>query len=87
MAPSWGTSCLRSSRRILSTESTRGERPPCTQRMAPVELLREPEEEDVADVPAGPVLEGVGGAMGEEEPIFAGDWEGRVDMEGSEFRA
>src|SRR5277367_3908009 len=37
MAPSWGTSCLRSMRRILSTVSMRGLSPPRTQRMAPVE--------------------------------------------------
>ena len=36
MAPSWGTSCLRSMSRILSTVSMRGERPPWTQRTAPV---------------------------------------------------
>ena len=36
MAPSWGTSCLRSMSRILSTVSMRGLRPPWTQRTAPV---------------------------------------------------
>ena len=59
MAPSWGTSCLRSRRRIRSTESTKGLRPPWTQRTAPPPVEREPELEPEADVPAGPVLAGV----------------------------
>ena len=57
MAPSWGTSCLRSKRRILSTVSMRGERPPWTQRTAPPLLEREPLLELEAEVPDGPVLE------------------------------
>ncbi len=36
MAPSWGTSCLRSIKRILSTVSMSGLKPPWTQRTAPV---------------------------------------------------
>lgn len=65
MAPSWGTSCLRSRRRILSIESMRGLRPPWTQRTEPEGLEEEPLLEDVAPVPAGPVR--VWGLCGLEE--------------------
>lgn len=36
-----------------------GERPPWTQRTAPLGFDAEPELEEVAPVPAGPVLDGV----------------------------
>lgn len=84
MAPSWGTSCFRSSSLILSTESTRGERPPCTQRIAPVSFRRDPFAEDVAPVPAGPTRDGEG-ATGDDEPMFALS-DATLDCE-SEFRA
>ena len=54
MAPSWGTSCFLSSRRILLTVSTSGDRPPCTQSTAPPGEAVEEDGRDDADVPGGP---------------------------------
>ena len=60
MAPSCGTSCFRSSSRIMSTVSTRGLNPPCTQRTAPPDVaFDEPPASPVAPEPGGPVLFGV----------------------------
>ncbi|KAL1847677.1 hypothetical protein VTK73DRAFT_10296 [Phialemonium thermophilum] len=56
MAPSCGTSCLRSSRRILSTVSISGLSPPCTQSTAPAGLPTEPPLDPDAPDPGGPVL-------------------------------
>ena len=70
MAPSWGTSCLRSNRRILSTVSISGERPPWTQRMEPVEDggWMGKDEEDCCEVLGCGVLPRVGDeALGREE--------------------
>ena len=58
IAPSCGTSCLRSRRRILSTVSIRGERPPWTQRTAPPGLELVPPLKLDAPVPGAPVREG-----------------------------
>src|SRR5271163_1914017 len=58
IAPSWGTSCLRSNSRILSTVSISGERPPCTQSTAPLELPVVPLLYPDAPVPGAPVLDG-----------------------------
>ena len=69
----------------MSTESTRGDRPPCTHRMAPVSFRAEPLAEEVAPVPAGPTRPGVG-ATGDEEPMFALTCDAALDWE-SELRA
>src|ERR1700709_1829529 len=66
MAPSVGTSCLRSSNLILSMVSTRGESPPCTQNTAP-DSVDELWDEFEAPDPGGPVLRGVGGEVGNGE--------------------
>jgi hypothetical protein len=58
IAPSCGTSCFRSSKRILSTVSTRGLSPPCTHRTAPP-LSRDPMLSPDAPDPGGPVNVGV----------------------------
>ena len=57
----------------MSTLSTRGERPPWTQRTAPPPLDAEPEDEEVAAVPGAWGLEGVlvGEAVGDEERAWA----------------
>lgn len=67
MAPSWGTSCLRSRSRILSIVSIKGLRPPCTHSTAPLSPPREPPLDPDALVPAGPVFMGVANGAGELE--------------------
>src|SRR3569833_1768810 len=68
MAPSCGTSCLRSSSRILSTVSMSGLRPPCTQSTAPAGLPTEPPLEPDAPDPGGPVRAGADTPLGRLGP-------------------
>src|ERR1700743_1554316 len=70
IAPSCGTSCLRSKIRILSTVSIRGDSPPWTQSTAPLVFPGVPVLHPDAPEPGAPVLDCAGELSAELGWVF-----------------